>query len=271
MGKFDGILICSDVDGTLIDDNFKIPKCNLEAIEYFKSEGGLFTLSTGRTPQGVHLYLDEVRPNAPLVCQNGAAIYDCKEKRYLWSSPIENYAYDIVDYVIDKFPDCGVEVLCESGVYFPKRNYSTDKHASDEEFTFIEKDYREIMDPWLKIIFAEEKTGADEIQTELQNSAFAEKYQLVRSYATYYEVLEKSTNKGRGVNKLIELLGIKRDNVIVIGDNDNDAYMLLAVENSYVVKNASSYAKECARFVLEVDNNEGALAFLIEKIEKQLV
>lgn len=270
MGKFDGLLICSDVDGTLIDDNFKIPKANLDAIEYFKAEGGLFTLSTGRTPQGAQLYLDEVRPNAPLVCQNGAAIYDCSERKYLWSSPIEDYAYDIVDYVIDKFPGCGVEVLCESGIYFPKRNFSTDKHARDEEFTFVEKDYREIKDPWLKVIFAEEKVGADAIQTELQSSAFAEKYQLVRSYATYYEVLEKSTNKGKGMKKLLELLGMESNNVIVIGDNDNDAEMLLAVENSYAVKSASAYAKECARFILDADNNEGALAFLIDKLEKEL-
>ena len=48
MGKFDGVLICSDIDGTLTDSCGKISTENCRAIEYFQSEGGMFTVSTGR-------------------------------------------------------------------------------------------------------------------------------------------------------------------------------------------------------------------------------
>lgn len=269
MGKFDGYLICSDIDGTLIDDNFKIPENNLEAIRYFQNEGGLFTLSTGRTPQGAKLYIDLVKPNAPLVCQNGAGIYDFSEMRYLWTSPLGN-ASDIVEYVVEKFPNCGVEVLCESGVYYTKENAFTTKHMTDEKFDVIRKSHTEITEPWLKALFAEEKEGADEIQNDLINSPFAGKYQLVRSYSTYYEVLEKNTNKGNAVKELGRLLNISKDKIITIGDNDNDAEMLLAVENSYAVSCASKYAKECARYILSADNNDGAIAELVRIIEKKI-
>ena len=50
MGKFDGILICTDLDGTLINSSEKVSKENLDAIEYFKANGGLFTFVTGRLP-----------------------------------------------------------------------------------------------------------------------------------------------------------------------------------------------------------------------------
>ena len=50
MKKFDGILICTDLDGTILDDNKNISAENLDAIEYFKSEGGLFNFVTGRMP-----------------------------------------------------------------------------------------------------------------------------------------------------------------------------------------------------------------------------
>lgn len=269
MGKFDGFLICSDIDGTLIDNNFKIPKNNLDAIRYFQEEGGLFTLATGRTPQGAKLYIDAVKPNAPLVCQNGAGIYDFSVLKYLWTSPLGN-ASDIIEDVVEKFPGCGVEVLTERGVYYTKENDFTTKHMIDEKFDVIKKEHMEIAEPWLKVLFAEEKEGADEIQKYLQDSPFAEKYKLVRSYSTYYEVLEKNTNKGNAVKRLGELFNIGKDKMITIGDNDNDAEMLLAVENSYAVKNASSYAKECAGFILEADNNDGAIASLVEIIENQL-
>lgn len=267
MGKFDGYLICSDVDGTLIDDDFKIPKANTEAIKYFKKEGGRFTLSTGRTPQGVDLYIKEVTPNAPIVCQNGAGIYDFTLGKYLWTSPLEDYAYDIIEYVTERHPDCGVEVLCQSGIYYVKENPYTTKHMLDEKFEAIRRDYRDIKEHWLKVLFAEGKEGADDIQRDLLNTSFAEKYQLVRSYVTYFEVLEKTTNKGKAVKKLKEILDIDDEKIIVIGDNDNDAEMLRAVSNSYVVSCASPYAKKCAKYVLDADNNEGAIARLVELLD----
>ena len=42
MEKFSGILLCTDLDGTVLDSNKNVSKENLDAIEYFKSEGGLY-------------------------------------------------------------------------------------------------------------------------------------------------------------------------------------------------------------------------------------
>ena len=39
MGKFDGILLCTDLDGTLLDDERLVSQKNTDAIEYFKREG----------------------------------------------------------------------------------------------------------------------------------------------------------------------------------------------------------------------------------------
>ena len=71
MKKFEGILFCTDLDGTLLRSDKTLSKRNLEAIEYFKSEGGLFTFVTGRMPcTALNLY-NTVKPNAPIGCING--------------------------------------------------------------------------------------------------------------------------------------------------------------------------------------------------------
>ena len=67
-----------------------------------------------------------------------------------------------------------------------------------------------------------------------------------------------------------QILNIDAEKIIAIGDNDNDAEMLLAVENSYAVKSASPIAKESAKFTLDRDNNEGAVARLIEILEENI-
>ena len=40
MKKFEGIFFCTDLDGTLLRNDKSISKTNLDAIEYFKNEGG---------------------------------------------------------------------------------------------------------------------------------------------------------------------------------------------------------------------------------------
>ena len=46
MGKFSGILICSDFDGTLAVGGHVVEK-NIDAIRYFQENGGLFSVITG--------------------------------------------------------------------------------------------------------------------------------------------------------------------------------------------------------------------------------
>ena len=79
MGKFDGILICTDLDGTLYNSDREsrtISKENLNAIEYFKSEGGYFTIVTGRMPCFSDEAYNAVKPNCPFGCINGGGLYD---------------------------------------------------------------------------------------------------------------------------------------------------------------------------------------------------
>ena len=80
MGKFDGILLCTDLDATLLNDEHKVSEENIKAIDYFKSEGGMFTFVTGRVPNGARLMLEYVKPNAPVVTFNGAGIYDFEKE-----------------------------------------------------------------------------------------------------------------------------------------------------------------------------------------------
>ena len=94
MGKFDDTLLTTDK--RVSDENSK-------AIEYFKSEGGLFTFATGRVPQGAKLMLNYVHPNAPMVCFNGAAIYDFNDDKLLWASTLDKGTLKCVEYMDKMF------------------------------------------------------------------------------------------------------------------------------------------------------------------------
>ena len=89
MGRFDGVLLASDFDNTLIyteealRSGAAVPPLsprNREALEWFMAEGGRFTVATGRALAAFANYAGGVPMNAPSVVCNGAAIYDFQNK-----------------------------------------------------------------------------------------------------------------------------------------------------------------------------------------------
>ena len=82
MGIFDGVLICTDLDGTLLKKDKSISDENKKAIEYFKNEGGYFTFVTGRMANFVKDVIHQVKPNAPIGCVNGGGLYDYENSKY---------------------------------------------------------------------------------------------------------------------------------------------------------------------------------------------
>ena len=95
MGKFDGVLIASDFDNTLVytegalragAEMPAISRENCEAIEYFMAQGGIFSVATGRALPSFEKVYRDVPMNGPTVLFNGAAIYDFAKQCYLYTA-----------------------------------------------------------------------------------------------------------------------------------------------------------------------------------------
>ena len=76
MGKFDGITLISDIDGTLFSSPGTIPQANVEAAEYFMANGGRFAVATGRSQVSIAKNFDKFRVNTPCIVLNGTGLYD---------------------------------------------------------------------------------------------------------------------------------------------------------------------------------------------------
>ena len=74
------ILLITDMDGTLLGRDFKIPQRNIEAVHRFMDQGGNFAIATGRSKMSGAQYFRQTNPNAPCVLLNGAVLYDFRKK-----------------------------------------------------------------------------------------------------------------------------------------------------------------------------------------------
>lgn len=263
MDKFKGMLICTDLDGTLLRSDKTISDENKKAIEYFKSEGGYFTFVTGRMPFFARDTYDAIKANAPVGCVNGGGLYDYERQKYLWTAQMPENVIDLVSCIDKKFPNVGIQVNTYDKIYFCKENKVMEIFR---ELTGVENlvgDYNEVAEPIAKIVFGCE-TEEDILAVEkcLKEHPMAEKFDFIRSEQTLYEILPKGVGKGNAVKKLAEVLELDPKKTIAIGDYNNDISMLEAAYAGVAVSNACAEAKAAADFIT-VSNDEHAIASVI--------
>ena len=81
----------------------------------------------------------------------------------------------------------------------------------------------------------------------------------------YIEFMHKGVNKGAGLLKLADILGVRPEETMAIGDNINDIDMLKAAGLSIGVRNLNPAIRQYCDVVTDATNNEGAVAEAIEK------
>lgn len=267
MNKFDGLLIVTDLDGTLLRGDKSISKENLNAIEYFKANGGFFTFITGRPPMSSFDVCQTINPNAPFGCMNGGGIYDHIKKEYMWIETLPHSVLELVESVDKNMPTVGIQVCTPEKVYFCKDNPAMIRHRIATNLPNYACSYYDIKEPITKIVFTEDDENTLFALRDMLNvHELAENFGFIRSDKDFYEIVPKGINKGTVVNKLSQMLGIDLKRTIAIGDNDNDESMIRVASLGVAVSNASESAKSAADYIT-VSNEEHAIAKIIYNIE----
>lgn len=270
MKKFEGVLICTDLDGTLLRNDKTISAENLKAIDYFKQMGGLFTFVTGRLPYYVNDMAEKVKINAPYGCVNGGGLYDFINRKYIWQADMPAQVVTLIKYIDDMFENIGIQVCCYEKTYFCKDNDAMKNFRKATGLENLFCNYTEIKEPIGKIIFgSENEDEITKVKDALNNHPLADEFDFVRSERTLYEILPKGITKGTSINKLCECLDIDRNKTIAIGDYNNDIPMFNAAKVGIAVKNACDEALKAADFIT-VSNEEDAVATVIYNLEKYL-
>ncbi len=268
MKKFEGMLFCTDLDGTLYTSDKKVSRENLDAIEYFKSEGGLFTFITGRPPVIAVDICETIHPNAPYGCFNGGGIFDPEKNEYLWSVELPADVVELVAEVDRRLPEMGIQYNTRKGVYFNKDNAAQAHFRALTGLPNLSCHFTEVQESAVKIIFAHMDDGQmDAVMELLHSHPRADEFDFIRSERILYEILPKGVSKGAVLGKMAELLGIEMKNTVAVGDYNNDISMISAAGRGFAVANAVPEVKAAADFIT-VSNNDHAIAAIIDGLSQ---
>lgn len=273
-------IIASDMDGTLLNDEMVISDFNAAAIKEAQAKGVHFIVSTGRAYAEVKPLLDKVDLTCPLITINGAQTFTAAGKLLNTVALPDQLARKICLKLKKK--GLYFELVTSTGVYSDNKANRIANFAElltrvnpdtpyklavtlasarlelmninyiDDYFTLIDDPHM----PILKIVaFSQEgRPVLDPIRAELSaNPAL----KVTSSSDSNIEINHINAQKGVALQAFADSLNIPMDNVMAIGDNNNDVSMLEVAGVSYAMGNGSTEVKRIAKRLAKKNTDNG--------------
>lgn len=280
MSKFNGLLLVSDFDNTLVYTEEALQKCvdmppvseeNRAAIEYFMANGGTFSVATGRAKPAFETVVDGIPMNGPTVLFNGAAIYDFSRREYLVTAFLPDDVRPRIEEVVTDLPQVAVELYHDDNtIHALNANDVTRRHMHITHAPTIEVgSMDQVPAPISKALFSTEEAHLPELLAYLKAQPWYNDYELVPSAVTLVELTAKGANKGGMVSRLAQLLGVRRENVLCVGDHANDVSMLTWAGEGYAPANAIPLVLDTPGIHRLPDCRENAIAALIRDLDRR--
>lgn len=267
-------VICTDIDGTLLDKNRELSIKTITEVNRIKSLVPVILVSS-RMPKAMrHLQKTLGIEHFPIIAYNGGLVL----------------TYDESDSLPQIFLSIPISVEIPSLIF--KRTMNSNIHTSlylFDDWFVEEEDYwalREIHNTKVKPTTANFKLLIDTWQNARQaphkimcmgpeseisdlehflNVQVGQKLNLYRSKPTYLEISSKLVSKAVAIRKLLdEKMGIRMHEAIAFGDNYNDIEMIEAVGLGIAVSNGNDALKTVADEIT-LSNVEDGVALSIEK------
>ncbi|WP_456455752.1 phosphoglycolate phosphatase [Methanopyrus sp.] len=107
----------------------------------------------------------------------------------------------------------------------------------------------------------------EEIERVLDGLGYSDRIEVVDTGFAYH-LKSKQVDKGKGLLVICERLGIDPNDVVAIGDGDNDAPLLKASGLGVAPANATENVKRIADVVLDAEDGDGVATFLRNLLEE---
>ncbi len=256
-------LIVMDVDNTLLCTDKSVSEKNLQAIQRCKEKGVMVSLASGRPALDVLYYAKQIGIEDNYhVSDNGAGIFKGSQRKIIKEFDRDFYL-DLVDKLTSNNIECGV--------------------FSSENFEFVYEEGSDVIAEGIKIYFPVTKSrvgdvkdihGVYKISTYFHDD---KEFEFVKSLEKegymegvipdpyFFDMMPYGVTKIYGTQAIAEKLGISMDEVIVMGDQDNDYTNIQGAGLGIAVANATDEVKSIADVVLEQSCDEDAVAYVIDK------
>jgi len=264
------LLIATDVDGTLLDDDEQVTARTRAAVHAAVDAGTRFVLATGRPPRWVAPVVDALGFAPMAVCANGAVLYDPATDRIVAARTLSADALGaLADIVSSILPGAGLAV---ERVGRSAHDAATPQFVSSPgyEHAWLNPDNTEVSledllsAPAVKLLIRRAGARSADMAAALQAGIGDEGDITYSTNNGLIEIVPRGISKATGVAEVAGPLGISADEIITFGDMPNDVPMLAWAGHGVAMGNAHPEAVAAANEVTAPNTDDG-LARVLER------
>jgi len=289
-------LIASDMDGTLLNDYWRISDENVQAIKRAQAQGIQFMVATGRPYENAHFITEMVDIHCTVVGLNGATTHNREGQliaNQALSRPEVKQVMDIL-----KQHDIYFELMTNKGAFsvdypaltrimyalgdreFPhllaeERSLRVEmlnkERIKNENCQFIDSFNEVLDDPSITIYKIFSMSVDDEALDEAAKRLIdLNQFAVASAGHMNLEVNALNGHKGYAVFEYAKMLGIKPEEVMTIGDNFNDLTMLLKAGRGVAMGNAHEDIKKQCRYTTKTNLEHGVAYAIHQMLDEQM-
>jgi Cof subfamily protein (haloacid dehalogenase superfamily) len=262
-------LLALDLDDTLLRSDLTISYRNRNAIKKAKTAGVTVVLASGRIPAAMERYIKFLgmhRKPGYLICLNGVLIQESHAGNIIYEGGIDaNTA--LTAFNLADAEGFAVQIYENDIMYVSRHNEFTDcdKELTGLQQVVVDDFQRMISGGCHKLLIPGDPALLQPLQSLLRNF-LGDDVTLFTSKPYFLEILPARTDKGTALAKVAAFLGIKREEVIAIGDSMNDEAMIRWAGTGVAMVNGDDRIKSIAGMVTEKSNDDDGVAEVIEKL-----
>ncbi len=267
-------MIASDLDGTLLHDVFSVSPENMSAISEYNAMGGVLVPTTGRCYFEIPQELRESPDIRYIISSNGAVITDQRTNERDCVSIPANLFLNLLD-ILDDY-ECFFNLANEGRGYIDPELDDADLTASYNVHPYYFMHYhnkcvkpadfrtflRSGLSPDMLSVFFRHAHEMAECEKRLQALGGLS---LTSSIDFNVEIIAEGAKKGDAVSRLAKKLGIEKNEIIGVGDSENDLSLLAATGLPLAVKNARDALKQKADRII-CSHTEHIVRYILDNI-----
>lgn len=273
-------LVAIDLDGTLLNEEKRIPSKNADVLKALTDKGIEIVIATGRRYWSARKFLREIHMDLMVIANNGTIVRKMDDdsamlKKYLDKNDFytlikegrKRNLYPIIH--VDHFEE-GYDIMIE----LDKENARYASYLYDIPDRYMQmEDLLQYESPRvLSVVFPGDIKILEEFY-DLLNISYTQKYSThiltsLSKVGPILEIMGPLGSKWKTLSDYAKEKGIMQDEIIAIGDDDNDIEMIKNAGLGIGMKNASIGVKKVADIITERTNDECGVADTLNKILK---
>lgn len=261
-------ILVLDIDGTLTTSSKEISPETKKGIIRIQERGHLVMLASGRPTPGMMRYAKELeleKFGGYLLSFNGARIVNCRTGEIVYQRTLPRFVIPSL-YHFAKEQHCGLITYCG--------DYVVSGTGMDEYIELETRingmpvrevaDFVDFVDFDVNKCLMTAPAGKAEVYVKLLQEKFADTLSIYRSEPFFIEIMPKNVDKATSLDRMLETVGLKKEDAICCGDGYNDITMIAYAGVGVAMANAREEVKAVADYVT-ASNDEDGLVDVIDK------